>query len=64
MLVLSRAKNEEIVVEIPGYEPLIIGVMKCPDGAKIRLGITADKRIAVHRREIWEKIQQQKEPPK
>jgi carbon storage regulator len=29
-------------------------------GDKVRLGITAPRSIAVHRREVWDKIQKEK----
>ena len=52
MLVLSRQKNESIMVG-DEVEITIVDVR----GDKVRLGITAPKAIAVHRREIYEAIQ-------
>jgi carbon storage regulator len=54
MLVLSRKKNEEIVVHLEGQpEPLRIMVVAIR-GDKVRLGLEAPKSVTVHRREVWE----------
>lgn len=51
MLVLSRKKNESIMVgEI---EITVIEVR----GDKVRLGIEAPKEVPVHRREVFDAIQ-------
>ncbi|MDD5458931.1 MAG: carbon storage regulator CsrA [Phycisphaerae bacterium] len=55
MLVLSRRKDESIMVG-DDVEIIIVDVR----GRKVRLGITAPKHIAVHRKEIYEAIQRQK----
>ena len=55
MLVLSRQKNESIMVG-DEVEITIVDVR----GDKVRLGITAPKKIAVHRKEIYEAIQREK----
>ncbi|MHC4396394.1 MAG: carbon storage regulator CsrA [Planctomycetota bacterium] len=55
MLVLSRSKNESIMVG-ENVEVVIIDVR----GDKVRLGITAPRDIPVHRREIYEAIQREK----
>jgi carbon storage regulator len=67
MLVLSRQKNESIMIG-DDVEIVIVDVR----GDKVRLGITAPKTISVHRKEVYEAIQQEKaegkhqesEPPK
>lgn len=51
MLVLSRRKNESIMVG-EEVQIMIIGIR----GDKIRLGITAPKSIPVHRKEVYETI--------
>jgi carbon storage regulator len=56
MLVLSRQKDESIVIG-DDVEVTIVDVR----GDKVRLGITAPKSIPVHRREIYEAIQREKE---
>ena len=55
MLVLSRRKNESIMVG-EDIEIVITGVR----GDRVRLGITAPKYVPVHRREIYEAIQRKK----
>jgi carbon storage regulator len=51
MLVLSRNKNESIMIG-ENVEVMIIGVHK----NEVRLGITAPRCIAVHRKEVYEAI--------
>ena len=55
MLVLSRQKNESIMIG-DDVEITIVDVR----GDKVRLGITAPKSISVHRREIFDAIQREK----
>lgn len=53
MLVLSRTKDEKIVI---GDGTIVITVVDiCGD--KVRLGIEAPRNIPVHRREVYERIQ-------
>ena len=56
MLVLSRQKDESIMIG-DNVEITIVDVR----GDKVRLGITAPKEIPVHRREVYEAIQREKE---
>ena len=56
MLVLSRQKDESIVIG-DDVEITIVDVR----GDKVRLGITAPKNIPVHRREVYEAIQREKQ---
>jgi carbon storage regulator len=55
MLVLSRQKDESIMIG-DDVEITIVDVR----GDKVRLGITAPKEIAVHRKEVYEAIQREK----
>ena len=55
MLVLSRQKDESIMIG-DEVEITIVDVR----GNKVRLGITAPKSVAVHRREVYEAIQREK----
>ena len=55
MLVLSRQKNESIMIG-DDVKITIVDVR----GDKVRLGIEAPKHIPVHRLEIWEAIQRGK----
>lgn len=56
MLVLSRQKNESIMI---GDDIEIVIADVC--GNKVRLGINTPKNISVHRKEIYEAIQREKE---
>jgi len=55
MLVLSRRKDESIMIG-DDVEVMIVDVR----GDKVRLGITAPKKVPVHRREIYDAIQREK----
>lgn len=55
MLVLSRRKNESIVIA----DEITVTVVDIR-GEQIRLGITAPKNIEVHRQEIFARIQREK----
>jgi carbon storage regulator len=55
MLVLSRQRDESIMIG-DDVEVIIVDVR----GDKVRLGITAPKNIPVHRREIYDAIQREK----
>jgi carbon storage regulator len=57
MLVLSRKKNESIVIK----GDITITVVEIR-GDKVRLGIVAPKDVAVHREEVWEAIHGKAEP--
>ncbi|WP_342550741.1 carbon storage regulator CsrA [Lysinibacillus sp. FSL M8-0216] len=54
MLVLSRKKNESIMIG-DHVEVKILSV----DGDQVKLGIMAPKSVTVHRSEVFEAIQQQ-----
>ena len=61
MLVLSRKKNESIVID----DNIIVTVVEIR-GDKVRLGIQAPKEIPVHRSEVHAAIhseQLRQEPP-
>lgn len=51
MLVLSRAKDERIMIGEEGE--IVITVVEIR-ADKVRLGITADRKIPVHREEIFD----------
>ncbi|MHC4499915.1 MAG: carbon storage regulator CsrA [Planctomycetota bacterium] len=55
MLVLSRTKDESIMIG-DNVEITIVDVR----GDKVRLGITAPREISVHRREVYDAIQREK----
>ena len=52
MLVLSRKKNESIVIN----DDISIVVVEIR-GDKVRLGVAAPKEIPVHRQEVYDAIQ-------
>ena len=56
MLVLSRQRDESIMIG-DDVEIIIVDVR----GDKVRMGITAPKNIPVHRREIYDAIQREKQ---
>lgn len=51
MLVLSRKKNESIIIS----DEITVTVIEIR-GDKVRLGIEAPKTVSVHRREVYEAI--------
>lgn len=54
MLVLSRKRNESLVID----GDIVVTVVEVR-GDKIRLGIQAPKERAVHRKEVFDAIQEQ-----
>jgi len=59
MLVLSRQKDESIV--IGEGDDLVEVTIVDVRGDKVRLGIVAPRTTSVHRREIYDAIQREKE---
>ncbi len=51
MLVFSRKKNEQIIID----GDIVITVVEIR-GDKVRLGIEAPKEVPVHRREVYDAI--------
>lgn len=56
MLILTRKPHESIIIR-DDIKIIVLGV----EGSQIRLGIQAPKEVAVHREEIYHRIQQEKE---
>jgi carbon storage regulator len=56
MLVLSRKKNESIVIN----DDITIVVVEIR-GDKVRLGVEAPKEVPVHRREVFDAIRRNEE---
>jgi carbon storage regulator len=54
MLVLSRKKDEEIMIG----DHIIVTIVEVR-GDKVRLGIDAPKGLPVHRKEVWLAIKRQ-----
>ena len=57
MLVLSRKKNESIVIN----DDITIVVVEIR-GDKVRLGVEAPKEVPVHRREVFDAIHRNEVP--
>lgn len=51
MLVLSRKRNESIIIN----DNIVITVVEIR-GDKVRLGVEAPKEVPVHRREVYDAI--------
>jgi carbon storage regulator len=58
MLVLSRKKNESIVID----DRIKIVVVEIR-GDKVRLGVEAPKEVPVHRQEVYEAIKRGNDQP-
>lgn len=59
MLVLSRKKDETIIVRIPGREDIRLTVVRIDNLNKVRIGVEADKDVVILRSELDEKIQKE-----
>lgn len=57
MLVLSRKKNQEIIIN----DQITISIVEIR-GDKVRLGINAPKEVSVHRKEVWVAIHGEQPP--
>ena len=58
MLVLSRKKNEQIVVVGADGQATTITIVEIR-GDKTRLGMDAPPSVQIHRREVWERIKRE-----
>ena len=54
MLVLSRKKDESIIVRIPGQEDIVLTVVRIDNMNKVRIGVEADKEVIILRAELEE----------
>jgi len=52
MLVLSRKKDETILIKVPGREDIVLTVVKIDGPNKVRLGVQAEKDVIVLRSEL------------
>ncbi len=58
MLVLSRKKNESIVID----DRIVVTIVDIR-GDKVRLGIQAPQEVTIHRSEVYDAIKSQLEQP-
>lgn len=56
MLVLSRRKDEKIIIHGPSVITIVDVI-----GGKVRVGIDADRDVAVHREEVQRRIDEEGE---
>lgn len=54
MLVLTRRKDEEVVIQVPGRPTPIVVEIADIRGDKVRVGIHAEPDIKIDRREVYE----------
>jgi carbon storage regulator len=59
-LVLSRKKDEEIVITVPGLDEPIVILCVDIESTKTRLRISAPRSVKIHRKEVQEIIDAQK----
>jgi carbon storage regulator len=60
VLVLSREKDESIIIG-DNVEIVVVGFRRhAKDNIKVQLGIKAPRSVTVHRKEIYEAIQREK----
>jgi carbon storage regulator CsrA len=52
MLVLSRKRDESIVIKQPGQKDIRIIIVRIDNKNKVRVGIEADKNVTVLRSEL------------
>lgn len=57
MLVLSRKKNESVVIDGGTVTVTVIEIR----GDKVRLGFEHPQEMSVHRQEVWDAIQRERE---
>ncbi len=56
MLILTRRVGEKLIIN----EEIVVSVLAVK-GAQVRIGIEAPKNVEVHREEIYERIQRERE---
>lgn len=55
MLVLQRKRGESVKIALGG-EVVTVTVVEIRDGEKVRIGFTADRKVEIHREEVWNEI--------
>ncbi len=59
MLILTRRVSETLIIGSEEVTVTVLGVK----GNQVRIGIDAPKDVQVHRKEIWQRIQDEKKKP-
>ena len=54
MPVLSRKKDEQIILQVPGVEDIVLTIVRIDNRNKVRIGIEASKKVTVLRSELAE----------
>jgi carbon storage regulator CsrA len=55
MLVLTRKNNEQVIIQL-GDKPVVVRILAIGRD-RVRIGVTADPSISVHREEVARRIQ-------
>jgi carbon storage regulator len=64
MLILARKRQESVVVGgASSAEQMLKVTVIDITGSTVRLGFEADKSVAVHRHEVWERIRAENDAP-
>jgi len=57
MLVLTRKNRESVVIGRPEDLQIVLEITILEiEGGRVRLGFTADTKMPINRREVWERI--------
>jgi carbon storage regulator len=57
MLVLTRKNRESVVIGRPEDLEVVLEITVLEiEGGRVRLGFTADTKLPIHRREVWDRI--------
>ncbi|NCY02377.1 MAG: carbon storage regulator [Planctomycetia bacterium] len=57
MLVLTRKNRESVVIGRPEDLEITLEITVLEiEGGRVRLGFTADTKMPIHRREVWDRI--------
>ena len=56
MLVLSRKRDEKIILRTPGQEDIELTVVRIDNQNRVRLGINAPQEVSVIRSELEDKV--------
>jgi len=52
MLVLSRKKDETIILKVPGHKDICLTVVRIDNMNKVRIGIDAEQDVVILRSEL------------